>query len=134
LTVCCCMVGIVGFAQAVTTEKDSVALQSEKLAQQQLDAYNARNIDAFLIPYSDSVVIYSFNGQLLMKGKVQMRKGYESMFQKITNLHCQLVNRIVQGNTVIDQERVTGFGPQPLQAIAIYTIEKGKIQTVHFIQ
>jgi imidazolonepropionase-like amidohydrolase len=106
----------------------------EILAQQQLNAYNARNIDAFLEPYSDSVAIYSFNGLLLMKGKDQMRKGYEGMFQKITNLHCQLVNRIVQGNVVIDQESVTGFGPQPLKAIAIYTIEKRKIQQVHFIQ
>jgi imidazolonepropionase-like amidohydrolase len=106
----------------------------EILAQQQLNAYNARNIDAFLAPYSDSVAIYSFNGQLLMQGKDQMRKGYEGMFEKITNLHCQLVNRIVQGNVVIDQESVTGFGPQPLKAIAVYTIEKGKIQQVHFIQ
>jgi imidazolonepropionase-like amidohydrolase len=106
----------------------------EILAQQQLNAYNARNMDAFLAPYSDSVAIYNFNGQLLMKGKDQMRKGYEGMFQKVTNLHCQLVNRIVQGNVVIDQESVTGFGPQPLKAIAIYTVEKGKIQQVHFIQ
>lgn len=69
-----------------------------------------------------------------MQGKDQMRKGYEGMFEKITNLHCQLVNRIVQGNVVIDQESVTGFGPQPLKAIAVYTIEKGKIQQVYFIQ
>jgi len=31
----------------------------EQLAQAQLDAYNARDIEAFLIPYSDSVELYN---------------------------------------------------------------------------
>jgi hypothetical protein len=106
----------------------------EQLAQAQLDAYNARNIDAFLEPYSDSVEIYAFPAKLLSKGKEAMRKEYGAMFQQVPNLHCTLVNRIVEGNTVIDHENVTGFGPQPLRAIAIYTISKGKISKVHFIQ
>ncbi len=106
----------------------------EQLAQAQLDAYNARNIDAFLEPYSDSVEIYMFPGKLMSKGKEAMRKEYGAMFQQVPNLHCTLVNRIVEGNTVIDHESVSGFGPQPLKAIAIYTIQKGKISKVYFIQ
>ncbi len=106
----------------------------EQLAQAQLDAYNAKNIDAFLEPYSDSVEIYMFPGKLMSKGKEAMRKEYGAMFQQVPNLHCTLVNRIVEGNTVIDHENVTGFGPQPLRAIAIYTINKGKISKVYFIQ
>lgn len=106
----------------------------EQLAQKQLDAYNARNIDAFLEPYSDSVEIYMFPGKLMSKGKEAMRKEYGSMFQQVPNLHCTLVNRIVEGNTVIDHESVSGFGPQPLKAVAIYTIQKGKISKVYFIQ
>lgn len=106
----------------------------EQLAQKQLDAYNARNIEAFLEPYSDSVEIYMFPGKLMSKGKEAMRKDYGAMFQQVPNLHCTLVNRIVEGNTVIDHESVTGFGPQPLKAIAIYTIQKGKISKVYFIQ
>lgn len=106
----------------------------EQLAQKQLDAYNARNIEAFLEPYSDSVEIYMFPGKLMSKGKEAMRKEYSAMFQQVPNLHCTLVNRIVEGNTVIDHESVTGFGPQPLKAVAIYTIQKGKISKVYFIQ
>ena len=106
----------------------------EQLTQTQLDAYNARNIDAFLEPYSDSVEIYAFPAKLLSKGKEAMRKEYGAMFQQVPNLHCTLVNRIVEGNTVIDHESVSGFGPQPLKAIAVYTISKGKISKVYFIQ
>jgi imidazolonepropionase-like amidohydrolase len=106
----------------------------EMLAQQQLNAYNLRDIDAFLEPYSDSVAIYDLSGKLMMKGKEQMRKSYSEMFKNTPDLHCKLVNRIVEGNTVIDHESVTGWGDKPVTAVAIYTIEKGKIAKVHFIQ
>jgi imidazolonepropionase-like amidohydrolase len=104
------------------------------LVEQQLVAYNARNIDAFLAPYSDSVELYEYPGKLIGKGKAQMRKEYEGMFQQVTQLHCELVNRIVQGNVIIDHESVSGFGAKPLRAIAVYTISNGKIQRVEFIQ
>jgi imidazolonepropionase-like amidohydrolase len=111
-----------------------IKITPEILAQQQLNAYNARNIDAFLAPYSDTVVICSFNGRVMMKGKEDMRKQYSSMFSKLPELHCQLINRMVQGNTVIDHERITGAGDKPFEGIAVYTIEKDKIVRVDFIQ
>ncbi|MEL6988875.1 MAG: amidohydrolase family protein, partial [Bacteroidota bacterium] len=69
----------------------------EELAQQQLNAYNLRDIDAFLEPYSDTVKIFGFPDQPMMEGKEAMRKGYEGMFENTPNLHCKLLNRIVQG-------------------------------------
>jgi imidazolonepropionase-like amidohydrolase len=104
------------------------------LVDQQLAAYNARDIDAFLIPYSDSVQLYEYPGKLIGKGKTEMRKVYTDLFKQVLQLHCELENRIVHGNVIIDYESVTGFGPKPLRAIAIYTIAKGKIQKVEFIQ
>jgi imidazolonepropionase-like amidohydrolase len=106
----------------------------EILVQQQLNAYNARNIDAFVAPYSDSVELYMFPDKLIGKGKADMYKEYGGMFQRVKELHCEVTERIIQGNIIIDHESVTGFGPNPFKAIAIYTIEKGKIQKVHFIQ
>jgi imidazolonepropionase-like amidohydrolase len=106
----------------------------EMLAQQQLNAYNLRDIDAFLEPYADSVEIYDLSGKLMMKGKEAMRQSYSTMFKNTPELHCRLVNRMVEGNTVIDQESVTGWGDKPATAIAIYRIEKGKIAKVFFIQ
>jgi imidazolonepropionase-like amidohydrolase len=111
-----------------------LATSPEILAQQQLNAYNNRDIEAFLAPYSDSVELYQFPATLVSKGKDKMRADYGSMFKRVPELHCQLVNRVVQGNTVIDQESVTGFGPNPIKAVAIYKIAKGKIQQVYFVQ
>ncbi|NNT72877.1 amidohydrolase family protein [Flavobacterium sp. IMCC34852] len=105
----------------------------EALAQRQLNAYNLKNIEAFLEPYADDVEIYNYPNTLQSKGKENMRKEYSEMFDKVPNLHCQLVERIVQGNIVIDKERVQ-FGKQFIEAVAIYHIENGKIKRVYFIQ
>ncbi|XVJ67839.1 MAG: amidohydrolase family protein [Lacibacter sp.] len=116
-------------------KKDTLLpVSPQLLVDQQLAAYNARDIDAFLIPYSDSVELYEYPGKLMGKGKEEMRKMYRGMFQQVTQLHCELVNRIIQGNVIIDHESVSGFGNKPVRAIAIYTISKGKIQKVEFIQ
>lgn len=105
----------------------------ESLVQQQLNAYNAHNLDAFLTPYADDVELYDFPATLLMKGKEAMRKDYQFITQ-VPKLHCRLLNRIVQGNMVIDHEEVYGFGNKPVYAAAIYVIEKGKIKKVYFKQ
>jgi len=103
------------------------------LAQRQLNAYNLRDIEAFLEPYAEDVEIYTFPEKLQVKGKEAMRAMYTPMFANTPNLHCELVNRIVQGNTVIDQESVQ-VGNQVVEAIAVYHIEGGKIKKVYFIQ
>ena len=103
------------------------------LAQRQLNAYNCRNIDAFLEPYADDVEIYTYPDKLLSKGKEGMRKTYSKMFDNTPNLHCELVGRIVQGNIVIDKERVQ-FGDKIIHAVAIYHIENNKISKVYFIR
>lgn len=105
----------------------------EDLAQRQLNAYNLRNIDAFLEPYADDVEVYQYPNTLQFKGKETMRKTYSQLFENIPNLHCELVGRIVQGNVVIDKERVQ-FGDTIVEAVAIYHIENGKIKKVLFIQ
>lgn len=114
---------------------DSILIETpENLVQQQLNAYNARNLEAFLAPYSEEVEIYNFPNELTGKGKDAMRKNYGFMFNNLPNLHCELVNRIVMGNTVIDQERVIGISENgPLEATAIYKIENSKIAKVFFI-
>jgi hypothetical protein len=107
---------------------------AEQLAQQQLDAYNKRDIEAFLAPYSDSVAVYMFPDKLLYKGKATMRQQYAEMFSNTPDLYCYLQNRIALKNTVIDHEKVTFNKSQPpLLAIAVYTIENNKIAKVHFI-
>lgn len=102
------------------------------LVQRQLNAYNLRNIEAFLEPYADDVEIYNYPDKLIEKGKAAMRKNYAAMFDKVPNLHCELLGRIVQGNIVIDKERVQ-FGKEIVEAVAMYHIENNKIKKVYFV-
>lgn len=110
-----------------------ITISPVDLVQQQLNAYNAHNLEAFLAPYAEDVEIYQFPNTLLSKGKEQMRKDY-LFITKVPKLFCRLQNRVVQGNMVIDHEEVSGFGPKPVHAVAIYLIEKGKISKVYFQQ
>lgn len=102
-----------------------------ELADQQLLAYNAHNPEAFLAPYAEDVQIYDFPGKLDVVGKDNMRKAYVFL-NNTPKLYCRLLNRIVQGNIVIDHEEVWGFGDKPFYGIAIYEIEGDKIKRVYF--
>ena len=99
----------------------------EMLVQQQLNGYNAQDIDAFLAPYADNAEVFDLTGKLLMKGKDEMRKQYSRALM-MPGLYCRLVNRIVQGNTVVDHEEIDAVDLKtPFYGIAIYKIENGKI-------
>jgi hypothetical protein len=117
--------------------QDKVAIEKEAaaLAQEQLDGYNKRDIEAFLKPYSENVKVYAFPDQLLYEGKAKMREEYTQMFNQLPDLNCKLVNRIVLNNKVIDHEEVVFIKSEPkLYAIAVYTITDGKISEVRFMQ
>jgi hypothetical protein len=104
------------------------------VVKQQVDAYNARDIEAFLAPYADSVKIYLFPAKLVSTGKEAMRRTYSQLFSKAPKLHCEITGRLVQDNTVIDNEHITGLGGKPMDGIAIFQIEAGKIAKVYFVE
>ncbi len=109
--------------------------QNIALAEAQLKAYNAHDIEAFLVPYSDTVKVYAYPNQLRYQGKETMRRVYTEMFANLPDLHCTLVNRIAMSSTVIDQEEVFIKEGQPnIKAIAIYKMQGDKIVEVTFIQ
>jgi len=121
--------------QGLVMAQESTETIAEKLAQQQLDAYNNRDAEAFILPYAEDVKVFNFPDQLLYEGRDEMYGLYGRMFSRTPDLHCKLVNRIVLGNTVIDQEEVTIRKEEPpMRAIAIYKIRDGKIAEVYFIR
>jgi hypothetical protein len=105
-----------------------------QLAQLQLEAYNSKDIERFLSAYSDSVAVYTFPNRLQYRGIENMRQRYAGFFAREPRVHCEVTARVVHGKTVIDQEKLTGFADsQTRHAVAIYTVEGGKIQRVYFI-
>ena len=83
---------------------DSLVVESpEAIVQRQLNAYNARNVDAFMDTYADDIELYDFPGKLSSKGKEEMRKDYADFFKNVNNLYCEIENRIVIGNKIVDK-------------------------------
>jgi hypothetical protein len=105
------------------------------LVQQQLDTYNAQDLDGFLACYTDDVVVADLNGAVSSSGIAALRRRYAEMFAAYPNNHARLVNRIAVGNIVVDHEDVRRSPDAPLfQAIAIYTIKDAKIARVDFVK
>ena len=105
------------------------------LAQEQLDAYNNRDIEAFLKPYDKECEIYTLeSGEMTLKGHDDMRKRYSNLFEARPLLHANVVNRMVLGKFVIDQEEVKLSDTESTKAIAIYQTGENLIKKVWFIR
>lgn len=105
------------------------------VVQRQLDAYNARDVDAILATYASDALQFEHPATLVAAGAEQIGARMAQRFEE-PNLHARLVQRSVMGNLVIDHEVVTRDfpeGPGTLELVAIYEVRDGKIQsaTVH---
>jgi len=102
------------------------------VVQEQLEAYNARDLEGFAATYSDDIAIYRMPAmEAAIVGMEQLRETYRKRFES-PNLHADIVNRIVVGNKVIDHERVVGFKEHAIEAVAVYEVNAGLIATVWF--
>lgn len=102
-------------------------------AQAQLDAYNARDLDAFVAAYTEDVTVYRAPGTTpVIVGKAAFADHYRRHRFTLPTLHAELVGRMVIGRTVIDHERVTGLGPEPVEVAAVYDVTPSGIARVWF--
>jgi hypothetical protein len=107
----------------------------EQVVQRQLDAYNARDIDALVAVYADDAELYEHPATLLAQGSAQIRARLAGRLQE-PNLHANLVSRMAMGAIVIDQELITRTFPEGtgrLEMIAIYEVRAGRIARAWFI-
>ena len=103
--------------------------QPSAIVQRQLDAYNARELDALLSIYAPDAQQFEHPGKLAASGSAQIRERMAIRFQE-PNLHARLVQRVVMGNLVIDHEHVTrtfAEGPGSVDVVAIYEVTQGRI-------
>ncbi|WP_222105746.1 nuclear transport factor 2 family protein [Paraburkholderia sp. BCC1885] len=116
------------------TNETPVPDSTEFPVQQQLQAYNARDIDAFMQWWADDCEYYEFPSRLLALGALQIRERHVVRFKE-SNLFGRLIHRAVVGNIVVDQERVTRTfpeGPGEIDVLAIYEVTNGKIAKAWF--
>lgn len=108
----------------------------EKIVQKQLDSYNARDLQPYLDCFAENVQVFGFpSRKMTYSGKEKLREIYADIFENSPNLYCQLLNRIVFDNKVIDHEKVSGRkGVEITKIVAIYEIENGLIAKAHFMR
>ena len=110
------------------------AFDPAAFAQRQLDAYNARDLDRFVAECTDDVAVFRLPGtEPILVGKKALAEHYQRNRFSLPTLHAELVNRMVFGNKVIDQERVSGVENSPLEVAAIYEVTEQGISKVWFV-
>ena len=105
------------------------------LIQRQLDAYNAKDLDAWLDTYASDAKQFELGGPLLASGHAEIRARTAHRFDE-PDLHAKLISRFVQGRVVVDHEAVTRTLPEGracMELVCIYVVEHGKIQTASFL-
>lgn len=106
----------------------------DELIQRQLDAYNAKDIDAWLRTYHPQAEQFQLHAGRIAHGHDEMRRRMLVRFAE-PNLHAQLLSRMVMGNIVIDHERITRnfeAGPGSVEMLCIYEARDGCIVKATF--
>ena len=107
------------------------ALDPATIVQRQLDAYNARDLDALLATYALDARQFAHPATLLASGAADLRARMAQRFAE-PNLHARLLQRVVMGNIVIDHKEVTRTFPEGagrVDMVVIYEVVDGKIQS-----
>ena len=105
------------------------ANDSATVVQRQLDAYNARDVDALLATYAQDAQMFEHPSKLLASGAAALRERFIARFQE-PNLHATLFSRTVMGHVVVDHEEVSRTfpeGPGRIRLLMIYEVLAGRI-------
>ena len=107
----------------------------KEIVQQQVEAYNRHDLDAFSATYADDVMIYRFPSmEIVMQGRAALERFYKDQRFNLSELQAEIVSRISHGNKVIDYERVSGLVEgETVRAVAIYEVRDGLIHRVWFV-
>ncbi len=104
------------------------------VVQAQLDAYNAKDLDAMMDTYAPDAQQFALHGALLAEGHAQIRPRYQERFRE-PDLQARLLTRSVAGNFVTDLEIVTRNFPEgrgTVEMLCVYEVIDGRIVRASF--
>lgn len=113
---------------------DDMSDTAELIVQRQVEAYNARDLEAFAACFSDTIEIFDFPDRPILRGKPALRERYARRFSESEDLHAEIRGRFSSGTYVVDIEDLTGsaFGAAP--AAVIYEVSHNLITRAWFIR
>jgi putative hydrolase of HD superfamily len=104
------------------------------VVQAQLDAFNAKDIDALMRTYAPDAEQFALHGERLAQGHEELRPRYAARFAE-PDLYARLLSRTVMGNWVTDLELITRNFPEgvgTLEMLCIYEVADGRIRRASF--
>ena len=106
------------------------------ILEEQVFAYNARDLNRFIATYSPGMVIEDGENNVLMRGHEQLRERYGTLFDANPHLHGRILTPLRIGKYTVDEEEVTGSrnSSTPIHAIVIYRVEEDKIVHVRMLR
>jgi hypothetical protein len=127
----------VGFTLNLNAQEISTEEMAVNAAQAQLEAYNRKDLEAFLAVFHEDAAIYNLGScEPTAQGKEKLREVYGNLFKSSPNLHSNVINRSVVGNKVFDYELITGRAnsDEMYYLMAIYEVVDGKIKNCYFVR
>ncbi|QJR37919.1 nuclear transport factor 2 family protein [Gemmatimonas groenlandica] len=108
-----------------------------KPVQEQVDAYNARDLERFLACYATDVVIENAAGDRLVAGEAAMREMYGALFANSPSLSAEVRSQFTTGEFTVLEEYCSGMNlpgyPTELHIGVVYRVRAGKIDHVRFL-
>lgn len=103
------------------------------VAQKQLDAYNAQDLEKYVTYFTEDCIVSGLNGTPTETTRDAIKARYAKAFAQFPQNKAELLSRIAVGNTVVDHELVIRApGGEQFEIIAIYTFRDGLIARVDF--
>jgi hypothetical protein len=103
------------------------------VAQKQLDAYNAQDLDTYVSYFTEDCIVSGLNGTPTETTREAIKARYAKAFAQFPQNKAELKNRIAVGNTIVDHELVIRApGGEQFEITAIYTFRDGLIARVDF--
>ena len=108
-------------------------MNNTAIAQKQLDAYNAQDLEKYVTYFTEDCIVSGLNGVPTETSRDAIKARYAKAFAAFPQNKAELKNRIAVGNTVVDHELVIRApGGEQFEIIAIYTFRDGLIARVDF--
>ncbi|MEO8827955.1 SgcJ/EcaC family oxidoreductase [Lapillicoccus sp.] len=105
--------------------------------QAQVDAYNARDAEAFANCYSESATVIGPDGSVMMTGRDAIASVYGQLFAQSPDLHVEIGTRISAGDWVVDEEDASGINfegmPPAMHALIVYHVSEGRIDRAQML-
>lgn len=105
-------------------------LDAEAVVQSRLEAFNQRDIEAFLAAHATGIQRIRYPNTWEGGGKKSLRARVLALFENNPNLSAEVKNRIVIGNKVLEEQYLENGDATNKHRVEIYEVEHGEITKV----